>query len=149
MGSLCCLLVLGLTAWWLKSNKSANALRLLPLTGKEQCMFWDNDHYQPLNCAQPLPDTLTSYALISEKVRRFKKVMNWDTVTERSVGILYYSKVQGKIELFTDSGYHPVERKRRLLLFSDWIWRHHVLPVQIRKSEQTMLNRIVNYVTAQ
>jgi len=46
--------------------------------------------------------------LDSKKLVHFKKITRKNTITLRSIGKVWYSKIKNKVELFTDTGYNPV-----------------------------------------
>ncbi|TWR26803.1 hypothetical protein FPZ42_07125 [Mucilaginibacter achroorhodeus] len=107
----------------LKNNKSAflmATIALCVITGAgiiiknmRSCMLWNGKEYQVVSCNVPSPGN-TIYASDQRKIEKFKKVMRLDTVTEASIGKLWYFKINKHLELFTDSGMHPLWRNRRL-----------------------------------
>lgn len=98
----------------------------LPITGQEQCMFWTGDHYQPVLCSEKVGKTPV-YALDRQKVDRLKMIMRPDTITKKSVGHIWYAKINGKIEFYTADGYHPIYTSRRLRPLSLYIYSKYVL----------------------
>ncbi|MBS1662819.1 MAG: hypothetical protein JST68_17370 [Bacteroidetes bacterium] len=99
------------------------------LTGTEACMFWAGDHYQQVSCGTKLGDTLV-LALDSEKVSHFKKITNWDTVTEKSIGRVWYIKINKNLELYTCQGPYPMDQKLRLRPLSEHMYRTYIHPNQ-------------------
>lgn len=77
------------------------------------CMYWTEDHYQPIPCNQKIPNTIV-VALDSVKIRSFKKITQPDTITHRAIGSVWYSKINNKVEFFTADGDHPVVIDRHL-----------------------------------
>jgi len=77
------------------------------------CMVWTGDHYQPVSCGQKSGEVLV-LALDTTRVAHFKKITRPDTITERSVGRVWYSKIDNNVEFFTADGYHPVHVERHL-----------------------------------
>ncbi|QXV67541.1 hypothetical protein INP83_10795 [Mucilaginibacter sp. 21P] len=86
----------------------------------QQCMYWNGSEYQVASCNIETPGH-TLYAMDERKLSRFKKVLRPDTVTKASVGKLWYFKVNHRLELFTDSGMHPVWTNRRLKPLSHYM----------------------------
>lgn len=83
------------------------------LSGNEKCMYWTGDHYQLVSCDKKLGD-VPVYGLDSLKTQGFKKITRPDTLTQRSIGHVWYSKINGEVEFFTAAGFHPVHTERRL-----------------------------------
>ena len=84
----------------------------LVLTG-QACMFWNGDHYEPTSCSQKPGNTLV-VALDSGKLDHFRMVPCPGTNTDEWKGKLWYVKYNGKLELYTDSGFHPIDQRLRL-----------------------------------
>ncbi|RAJ83149.1 hypothetical protein CLV59_103108 [Chitinophaga dinghuensis] len=93
---------------------------IMALTGKEGCMFWAGDHYEPISCNQKLGDTLV-IALDTFKLNHFKKITRPDTITGYSKGNVWYVKVDNGMEFYTADGYHPIEQWKRLKPITDYI----------------------------
>lgn len=91
------------------------------------CMYWANDHFQPIPCSQPIPNTLV-VALDTAMVKNFKKITRPDTITHHAKGHVWYSKINMKIEFFTAEGKHPVVIGRRLKPISDYIIDKYIHP---------------------
>jgi len=83
------------------------------ILSNEKCMCWTGDHYQRVSCKQR-PGENPVYALDSLKLGNFKKITTPDTLTANAVGRVWYSKIDGKIEYFTASGFHPIHTEKRL-----------------------------------
>lgn len=94
----------------LKGKKSAG------LSGKEpqRCMYWSNDRYLPVSCDKKIGDTLL-IAYDSIKMATFKKIIQFDTIREGSLGRVWYIKINGRVEYFTSGGFHPIYTRKRLL----------------------------------
>jgi hypothetical protein len=82
-------------------------------TGQEKCMFWDGDHYEPTAC-NPRSDGTVVIALDPEKLNHFRKITRPDTLTEASVGKVWWGKYDKNVEFYTDSGFHPLDLPQRL-----------------------------------
>lgn len=90
-------------------------------------MYWAKDHFQPIPCNQPVPNTLV-VALDTVRVKNFKKITRPDTITNRAKGNVWYSKIDNEIEFFTTGGEHPVVIGRRLKPISDYIIDKYIHP---------------------
>jgi hypothetical protein len=117
---------------WQRMTAATAALVLLACgawlitPGDRQCMYWDGSSYHTASCdIQGLGKTV--YALDQGKLDRFKKVLRPDTLTKASVGKLWYFKANRKLELFTDSGMHPVYTNRRLLPLSNYLIEKYLI----------------------
>jgi len=98
-----------------------------PLTGKEKCMYWNGDSYQPVSCDVKLGDTQV-FALDKIKVANFKRIENPDTLTENSLGSVWYLKWNNDVVFYTSPGFDPVHVDRRLKPITDYIlnkYAHH------------------------
>lgn len=82
-------------------------------SGEEKCMYWAEDHYQPIACTQKVEDALV-IALDTVRLVQFKKITRPDTISIKSVGKVYYFKHNGRLEFFTSGGFHPVYLDRKL-----------------------------------
>lgn len=91
------------------------------------CMYWAKDHFQPIPCNQPIPNTLV-IALDTARVKHFKKITRPDTITNRAKGGVWYSKIDNEIEFFTTGGEHPVINSRHLKPITDYIIDKYIHP---------------------
>lgn len=80
---------------------------------RKQCMYWTGNQYQCIACNKKLGDTAV-IALDTIKVAHLRKIIRPDTLTESSLGKIWYSKIDGKVEFFTSDGFHPLYTDRRL-----------------------------------
>ncbi|WP_315823473.1 hypothetical protein [Paraflavitalea speifideaquila] len=60
-------------------------------------MYWAGDHYQPVPCNQKVPNTLV-VALDTLLIKNFRKITQPDTITNRAIGLVWYSKINNKVE---------------------------------------------------
>lgn len=107
---------LSVGGYWLGNKNSAKPA----LTGKEGCMYWTGDHYEQIPCNQKM-DGVMVIALDSEKLTHFRKITNTDTITSKSKGRVWYTKIDNVVEFFTSDGYHPIQYERRLRPVTDRI----------------------------
>jgi len=100
------------------------------LTGHEACMYWEDDHYQPISCAQKL-ENVQVIALDSEMLRHFHKITRPDTITLNAKGSVWYVKYRGKLEFYTSSGFHPIDPQLRLKPITDYMIRKYIHGEQV------------------
>ena len=92
-----------------------NALNMASMepTRSQACMYWTGDHYEQISCNKRLSNTLI-IALDSEKLNHFRRITRTDTITEKSIGSVWYSKLNGIVEFYTSNGDHPTDPRLRL-----------------------------------
>ncbi|GGH66910.1 hypothetical protein HNQ91_001769 [Filimonas zeae] len=112
---------LSLGGYWLGNKNSTKPV----LTGQEGCMYWTGDHYEQIPCNQKMDGVLV-IALDAEKLTHFKKITNTDTITSKSKGWVWYTKIDNVVEFFTSDGYHPIQYERRLRPVTDRIIDRYV-----------------------
>jgi hypothetical protein len=97
-----------------------------PFNGDEQCMYWAGDHYKPVLCNLKFEHTPV-YALDADKVQHLKRITKPDTITKKSIGRLWYAKVNGNIEFYTSPGYHPVYTNKMLKPLTLYMYTKYIL----------------------
>ena len=90
------------------------------------CMYWSVDHYEPVSCNEKGKGLLVP--LDQEKIKNFRKIMRKDTITEWSIGKLYYIKNNNDIECYTEGGNYPLDLTRTLKVLSQ-----HMFDTYLRK----------------
>ncbi|MBC9913888.1 hypothetical protein [Chitinophaga varians] len=85
--------------WWWKDK--------IQPPGSGTCMFWQEDHYEPVACNKAMPN-VRIVPLDSMKLKYFRKITSPDTITYQAIGKVWYSKIKGKMEYYTLPGEHPV-----------------------------------------
>jgi hypothetical protein len=101
-------------------RRPTGQIRPLLLSGQESCMFWTGDRYQQTSCKQSRGDTMI-IALDVEKLNHLMRITEPDTLTEHSLGKIWYSKINGNVEFFTAAGFHPEYPDRKLRLVTSYI----------------------------
>jgi len=91
----------------------SNYNSVMSISAKGDCMYWTGDHYQPIPCSEKIENAFV-IALDTMKVRYFKRIIHCDTITVRSIGSVWYSKIDNKVEFYTSPGNHPVQTGYRL-----------------------------------
>lgn len=96
------------------------------ITGLEQCMIWDDDHYEPINCSKKNTYPYV-YPINRQLIDSFQKVTRPDTLSLYSTKKIWYIKTKGQIEFYTFPGPYPLDSTKRLLPMSDHILKKYVL----------------------
>ena len=100
-------------------------------------MYWKDDHYEEISCNDERKD-LFKLPMDPEKMKNFKMIMRKDTITERSIGKVYYIRIDKRIEYYTTSGNHPVDVTRALKPLTSYMFEKHLLkPENINKDSVT------------
>ncbi len=93
------------------------------------CMYWLDDHYVKVPCDEEQAGRLF-LPLNTKRMMDFKRITNTDTITEWSIGKLYYIKRNKVIELYTTAGNHPVETTRTLRKLSSYMYNKYFSKTQ-------------------
>jgi hypothetical protein len=112
---------IGIGTFWVWGNQPLGG----KLTGNESCMYWVEDHYEPISCNQQIPGAWV-IALDSVKLNSFKKITRPDTITRRSIGVVWCIKIKGEYEYFTSNGFYPLDPKLVLKPLSAFIFKNHL-----------------------
>jgi hypothetical protein len=94
---------------------------------KGKCMSWAGDRYLTWACSARHSDTPV-VALDTNKMAYFRKISDWNTLGENSVRKAWYAKINGKLEIYTAEGFHPVDTIRRLLPLSRYMYKKYIHP---------------------
>ncbi|WP_410221030.1 hypothetical protein [Pedobacter sp.] len=73
----------------------------------QQCMYWETDRYKPILCNERI-EGVKIITMDPQKMVHFKKITVTDTLTNYSIGKVWYSKINDEVEFFTAKGRHPV-----------------------------------------
>lgn len=84
------------------------------------CMYWAGDHYERVSCNEKGKGLLVP--LNQEKIKSFRRITRKDTITEWSVGKLYYIKNNNDIECYTEGGNYPLNITRSLKVITQYIF---------------------------
>lgn len=88
------------------------------LTPKE-CMCWVNDQYIAVDCSDKTQ--INPVIAIDHRLDSFKKITTPDTLNEKDINRVWYSKINHDIEFFTGAGHHPIHPERSLKAATDYI----------------------------
>ncbi|RBQ05814.1 hypothetical protein [Pedobacter miscanthi] len=86
----------------------------------EKCMYWDEDHYEPINCERTIANA-TIIPLNLKVLKKQQKITLPDTLTSYSLGKVWYKGFVKDHEFFTDSGTYPLDTQRVLKPLSSLI----------------------------
>lgn len=121
---------------WLKEKKhqlfiAAPATLVLSLSSgyfmtKKDCMCWNGEKYVEVNCKDK-QHANSVIALDIEKLNSFQKIMREDTLSNKDIGKIWYSKINHEVEFFTNAGHHPVHNNRSLRAATAHIIQNYVL----------------------
>lgn len=109
----------GTYIWWTTTKPTTAHSLTSTLSGA--CMYWSEDHYEPVPCDQKANGRFI-LALDTLKLANFKLITENDTVSPNSVRKVWYFKTPKGLELYTDSGFHPVHVERRLKPLTRYMW---------------------------
>ncbi len=96
-----------------------------------ECMYWAGDRYVRTPCTNPSFDQL-QLNFNKDVVEKFKRITRRDTISEKSIGVVHYIKIDGGIEFFTTAGRHPVQINRSLKPMTKHIYQTHVVPYKTK-----------------
>jgi hypothetical protein len=91
----------------------------------QKCMYWTGDHYEAVDCNEKVSDA-PIVSLDVQKLTNFKKITSPDTLTKDALGKVWYTKIAGEHQFFTDSGVHPLDTQKKLRPLSRYILSNHV-----------------------
>lgn len=85
------------------------------------CMYWSYDRYIKIPCSEDRRGRL--FLPLDEKLLNgFRMITRKDTITQWSVGRIYYIKDHNQIKYFTSAGTFPEDLKRSLRILSPYIF---------------------------
>lgn len=85
------------------------------------CGYWAGDHYVEVPCNEDSPGRVI-LPMNREKMQRFRMITRKDTITEWSIGRIYYIKDNNKIKYYTEAGNYPEDINRTLKKLSRYIF---------------------------
>ncbi len=100
---------------------SAGSMYIIMGNTKAGCMSWVDDHYEKVPCNEEANGRLV-LPLNEKKLEQLMRVTRADTITEWSIGKLYYIKDSNQIEYYTEGGQYPEDVSRSLKKLSRYIF---------------------------
>jgi hypothetical protein len=79
---------------------------------KADCVYWTGEYYEPVPCDEE-PNGRRIVPLNEKKMKRLRMITRKDTLTERSIGKVYYIK-DGGVKYYTEGGDYPEDLNRSL-----------------------------------
>ena len=89
--------------------------------GSSGCMVWLEDHYEEVPCMEEHKGRLI-LPLDEKKIKNLRKITRKDTITEQSIGRIFYIKDSNIIKYYTDGGKYPEDLNRSLKKLSRGIF---------------------------
>jgi len=77
------------------------------------CAYWDGEKYIAVDCGERNIEQEIIHVK-DKSLLSLRKITRPDTLTDKDLKKIWYSKVKNKVEFFTEPGYHPVNRDRAL-----------------------------------
>lgn len=94
-------------------------------TLEEKCMYWDGSHYEPAECDKYAINKPT-IPLDIRVLNNLEKIRCPDLLTTKDIGKVWYVRIDGQHEFFTDSGRYPLDQQKKLKPLSAYILSNHV-----------------------
>jgi hypothetical protein len=91
----------------------------------EKCMYWEGSHYVPVKC-EDISINKPTIPLNKRILNNMQKVKWPDLLTKKDLGKVWYAKIDGRPEFFTDSGSHPIDLQKKLKPLTTYMLSHHV-----------------------
>ncbi len=89
------------------------------------CMYWAMDHYEKVLCNED-PKGRLFLPVNEEKIKSFKRITREDTLTQWSIGKVFYIKDSNKIKYYTQEGNYPENIKRPLRKLSPYMFNKYL-----------------------
>ncbi|TDX00382.1 hypothetical protein [Dinghuibacter silviterrae] len=102
----------------------------VPLPDGGECMYWNGDYYEQISCKEKPDNNALVIPLDSERFADLRKITEPDTITDASIGRVWYFKKGSDIEYFTSGGDYPADPTYRLLPITAYMIRKHIHPHQ-------------------
>lgn len=105
------------------------SITYLIIINNKKCMYWTGEHYEAISCEQTVGD-VAIIAKDTVKLNHLKKIMHPDTLTQNSLGKVWYVKTYEGLEFYTSDGFHPIYSERRLRPITMRILNKYILKNQ-------------------
>ncbi|UEG51462.1 hypothetical protein LLH06_10800 [Mucilaginibacter daejeonensis] len=126
--ALCAMLLfsVGIVFWYVNTTKrTPKTGMVVPVIGQKGCVMWKDDHYEPISCQHSV-NGLGSFGINESTVRNLKRITHPDTITPESIKKVWYVKVDGYLEYYTASGFHPIYTERRLKPLTAYMYNKYL-----------------------
>lgn len=108
------------------ANQSPSQKRVPSTIAVKNCMVWQDDHYEAVNCDEETNGSV-KFVLNSQQVAHFKKINQPDTLTRNALGKTWYVKINGLPEYYTADGFHPIYTEKKLKKLTDYMLKKYIL----------------------
>jgi hypothetical protein len=135
----CILLLFISTTSFVVWERSVSKVRLPK--ADEGCMYWNGDHYEPTRCDAQIAGA-TIVPLNLQVLTQQRKINLPDTLTNFSIGKVWYKGYGSNHEYFTFKGVYPADTARTLRALSSNILTKHT------SNYRYMLTRLVWFLCA-
>lgn len=88
-------------------------------------MYWTGDSYELIDCNEKVGNS-SIIPLDTQKLNHLQKITSPDTLTKDALGKVWYTKIAGEHQFFTDSGAHPLDTQKKLKPLTRYILSNHV-----------------------
>jgi len=100
---------------------------IYPINFGEQCMYWNGSNYETTGCDVNI-ENKAIIALNKYKLTHLKRVTKPDTLSQKDIGKVWYTKIKlDSAEFYTDSGEYPLDTRKRLLPITPYILNKYIL----------------------
>lgn len=120
-----CLPLIFIGAYFFRELNPKEIIIRMPKSN-EKCMYWANDHYEPIACEDTLNNSRKLIDLNLQELVNLRKINRPDTLTVDHLGTIWYRKINNKLHLFTSSGRLPSDTNKVLLPLTEHMFSEHV-----------------------
>jgi hypothetical protein len=98
---------------------------LLYFLSRPKRMFWDKNEYKTISFFDYVIGAF-SVPIDTLQLNNQKKIIDWSMITRNSIGKVYYSKINKKVEFYTIGGTNPEDTTRRLLPLTEYMYEKYI-----------------------
>ena len=91
---------------------------------KDGCVQWAADHYESIECGDQSGSQVIQMS--EEERKSFRKIMQVDTISDRSIGKIYFIQTNKQLEFFTGPGLYPEDPTRYLRKLTRNMYNKHL-----------------------
>jgi hypothetical protein len=124
-------LSLGLIGYtlWPKTETNAQPRPFVSVIHHGKCMYWAGDHFTLGTYEMPHKDT-PAFPVDTFQMAKFRRITDLNTIGVNAIRKVWYAKIKGQLEIFTQPGIHPVDTNRRLLPLTEYMFNKYIRPTQ-------------------
>jgi hypothetical protein len=98
---------------------SGSVYTILSANNKTDCVYWSYDHFEKTSCDEA--NGKVTFHMKEKEWKSFRMITQPDTITQGSIGRLYYIK-DGGPKFYTQNGFYPEDQNRPLRKLSRHIF---------------------------